>query len=248
VIKTVTTSTKTTTTTTIVSSTTISTVKQQLTKAYIHVCTHGSASTTTIERAVSILSERFDLLKITMGYSHAETLTVLHELVLMYWKQNTKESHSIVVRMLVEATIAIISKEKHSRTLFDAAKKVGGIYLACGLLEEARTMLREIHKQIVSRPYTSGGKHEFKVDQSVGRSSYVFLVTFEEVILGSSSTSYSKIMADLLTETMLYESYSRCLKSEKNIEVVLYTGARLFAFLLKTSRREQVTIIQEELH
>ena len=60
--------------------------------------------------------------------------------------------------------------------------------------------------------------------------------------------SYSKIMTDLLTETILYESYSRCVKSETNIEVVLHTGAYLFSFLLNKSLKEQVTVIQEELH
>jgi hypothetical protein len=166
----------------------------------------------------------------------------------MRWSQSTKEAKSIVVRMLLETAIAIISEERHSRTLYEAAKTIGSIYVTCGLHEEARKVLYQIHKQIVSKSYTSSGKHDFKIDHSVGRGSYVFLVTFEETILSSSSISYSKIMADLLTETILYESYSRSLKSEKNIEVLLRTGACLYAFLVKKSRREQVTTIQEQLH
>ena len=166
----------------------------------------------------------------------------------MHWKQNTKDTHSIVVRMLLEATIEIISKERHSRTLCEAAKTIGRIYVTCGLLEEARKLLHQIHKQIVSKSYTSSEKQDFKIDHSVGRGAYVFLVTFEEVILSSSSMGYSKIMADLLTETILYESYSRCLKSEKNTEVLLSSGARLYSFLLKNSRTEQVVVVQEQLH
>ena len=187
-------------------------------------------------------------MKIHCGYSHIETLTVLRELIKMRWSQSTKEAKSIVVRMLLETAIAIISEERHSRTLYEAAKTIGSIYVTCGLHEEARKVLYQIHKQIVSKSYTSSGKHDFKIDHSVGRGSYVFLVTFEETILSSSSISYSKIMADLLTETILYESYSRSLKSEKNIEVLLRTGACLYAFLVKKSRREQVTTIQEQLH
>lgn len=246
-IKTVTTSTKTTTTTTI-SSTTLSTVKQELTKAYIHACAHGSVSSKTLERAIFILTERFEHLKTQFGYSHIETLTVLRELVQMHWKQSTEEAHSIVVRILLETTIAIISEERHSRTLYEAARTMGGIYLTCGLLDEARKVLHRIQRQIVSRSYMSGGKADFKIDHSVGRGSYVFLVTFEEIVLSSSSAGYSKIMADLLTETILYESYSRCLKSEKNISVLLGAGARLYAFLSKNSRKEQLAIVQDELH
>jgi len=162
--------------------------------------------------------------------------------------QSTKEAHSIVIRILLETTIAIISEERHSRTLYEAAKTIGGIYVTCGLHDEARKVLDQIHRQIVSKSYTSSGKLDFKIDPSVGRGSYVFLVTFEETILSSYSISYSKIMVDLLTETILYESYSRCLKSEKNVEALLCTGARLYAFLVKKSRKEQVTIMQEQLH
>lgn len=187
-------------------------------------------------------------MKIQLGCAHTETLVILRELVQMHWKHNTKESHSIVVRLLLETTIAIISKEKHSITLYEAAKTIGSIYITCGLLEEARKMLYQIHRQIVSKSYTSGGKSGFRIDHSIGRGSYVFLVTFEEIVLSSSSMSYSKIMADLLTETILYESFSRCVKSEKNIEVLLCAGARLYVFLLKNSRNEQMTIVQEQLH
>jgi len=187
-------------------------------------------------------------LKIHCSYSHTETLTVLRELIKMRWSQSTKEAHSIVIRMLLETTIAIVSEERHSRTLYEAAKTIGGIYVMCGLHEEARKVLQQIHRQIVSKSYTPGGKLDLKIDHSVGKGSYVFLVTFEETILSSSSTSYSQIMADLLSETILYESYSRALKSEKNIEVLLCTGARLYAFLVKKSRKEQVTIMQEQLH
>lgn len=246
--KSITTSTtKTTTSTSTVSSTMISTVKQQLTKAYIHVCNHGSVSTTILERAIFVLTERFEYLKVTFGCAHIETLTVLRELILLHWTHVTKESRAHVVKMLLETTILIITKEKNSRTLHEAAKKIAGIYLRCELHEEGRVMLREIHRQIVCRSYSSSEKCGFKIDHSVGKESYVFLVTFEQLIQGSVSISYSNIMADLLTETILFESYTRCVKSEKNIEVVLTAGARLFVFLHKSAWKEQSIVIRDEL-
>lgn len=150
--------------------------------------------------------------------------------------------------MLLDTTIAIISKEKNSRTLYEAARIMGGIYLKCELLEDGRKMLREMHRQIVSKTYTSSEKFGFKIDHSIGKSSYVFLVTFDEVMQGSVSVSYSKIMADLLTETILYETYTGCVKSQKNVDVVLSAGARLYVFLVKSSRKEQSAIVQDELH
>jgi hypothetical protein len=210
------------------------------------VCSSGSASTTIIERAILILTERFEHLKITFGYSHTETLTVLRELVIIYWKQKTKESHTIMVKLLLESIIAIISTEKHSRTLYEAAKTVGGIYLRCGLVEEGRKLLRDLHSQIISKSYTS--TQGFKIDRSIGKQSYVFLVTFEEVIQGSLTISYSKTMTTLLTETILYESYTACIHTEKNIDIILSTSAKLYVFLKTSHHREQMSVVRDEVY
>jgi hypothetical protein len=240
--------TTTTTKTTTISTTTITTIKQKLAKAYIHVCNHESASSTVIQRAISVLTERFEHLKITLGYSYVETLSVLRELVLIYKKTQTKESHTTMVRLLSETIFVIISKENQSRVLFESAKTIGDIYLKSGLVEEAKSLLRNLHARIVSKSHKAGDKSAIKIDDSVGRTSYVFLVTFEEKILGSTTISYSETMSNLLTESILYESYTRCLKSEKNISVVISHGARLYAFLENSRRTEQVSILQTELY
>ncbi len=52
----------------------------------------------------------------------------------------------------------------------------------------------------------------------------------------------------MISETILYESYARSLKSEGNTEVILRVGGRLYTFLHKNSRKEQVTIVQEQLY
>jgi hypothetical protein len=120
-----------------------------------------------------ILTERFEHLKLQYDCSHTETLTVLRELVQLYWKQNkTKETHLIVARLLLETTLSIISKERHAKTLYDAAKSIGGIYVMCGLQDEAKRVIYQIHRQVVSKSYTSELKVDFKVAQSVSRNSY----------------------------------------------------------------------------
>jgi hypothetical protein len=247
IVKTTTNVSKTTTTTTLISTTVMTTIKERLTKAYVHICTHGTATSNTIERAILVLTERFEHLRATLTYSHVETLEALRELVLIYSRQKTKEARSMTVRLLSESTIAIVSKEKRSRVLYDAAKILGDVYVQCGMLEEGRILLREIHRQVVSKTFTSVDKSGFKIDQTVGKESYVFLVTFEQIIEGSASISYSEIMANLLSEAILYEAYTHYVKSEKDVEIVLSTGARLFVFLEKSGRKEQLAVIQEEL-
>ncbi|MCJ1395329.1 hypothetical protein MMC18_008490 [Xylographa bjoerkii] len=242
-----TTTTSTTTTTTTVSTTTTTTIKESLTKAYVVVCSHGSTSTTIIERAIKVLVERFEYLKITLGYARIETLTVLRELVILYRKLKTQESHTIIMRMLLQTTLEIISKEKHSRTLHEAAKLMGSIFVVCELGDYGKEILVEIRRRIITGTSKSGSSLVIKFDKPVGRVTFVYLVTFEEILRGTLTISYSEIMAGLLNEATLYESYTRCIKSQANIEVIMTHGARLRAFLIIHQRKEQVASLDEEI-
>ena len=227
-----------------ISETTITTVKQSLTKAYVKVCSHGSVSKTTIERAVKVVYERFESLKVTLGCSHTETLTVLRELVLLHVKL---ESHSTAVRLLLETTIEIIRKEKHSKTLHETAKTMGSIYTACGLVDRGLEMIHELRLQIVTGS-PSSDKSSFKLDKSISRITYVFLVTFEQTILGQMSISYSELMADLLTETVLYESFTRSINNKSSTEDILVRAASLRTFLVSRKREVQVRVLESQAH
>ena len=188
--------------------------------------------------------ERFSSLKVSLGCSHVETLTVLRELVLLYLKL---ESHSVVVRMLLETTIEIIKKEKHSKTLHEAAKTMGSIYTACGMVEQGHEMIHEMRLQIITGS-ASSDKSSFKLDKSVGKVCYVFLVTFEQIILGELTISYTEIMADLLTETILYESFTRSINNKSNTEVILARAASLHAFLVSRKRKVQIRVLEHQAH
>ena len=232
------------TTTTKISETTITAIKESLTKAYVKVCSQSSVSKATIERAVKVVLERFNSVKVTFGSSHAETLTVLRELALLYMKL---ESHSIVVRMLLETTIEIIKKETHSKTLHEAAKTMGSIYIACGMVEQGHEMIHEMRLQIITGS-ASSDKSSFKLGKSIGRVCYVFLVTFEQIIRGQTTISYSETMADLLTETILYESFTRCINNKSHTEVILARAASLRAFLISRKRKVQIEVLEHEAH
>lgn len=201
-------------------------------------------SKTTIERAIKVVLERFNSLKVTFGCSHVETLTALRELVLLYMKL---ESHAMVVRTLLETTIEIIRKEKHSKTLHEAAKSMGSIYVACGMVEQGHEMIHEMRLQIITGS-ASSDKSSFKLDKSVGKVCYVFLVTFEQTILGEQTISYTEIMADLLTETILYESFTRSITNKSNTEVILARAASLRAFLVSRKRRVQIGVLEHQAH
>ena len=236
--------TKTTTSTTIVSTTTITTVKHRLTEAYVSVCKHDSVSTTTIERAIQIVLERYEYLRITFGWAHTETLVILREVVLLYIKSKKQEFHTTVVRILLEAAVQIISKEKHSHTLHEAGRTVGQIFVSCGMTKVAVEIVHEIRLQIITGGASSNNKHGIKLDKSAGRLSFVFLVTLEQVVNGALSVSYSQVMADYLTESILYDSYRRSMKSSDT--TIIGHAARLRAFLASHERHSQREILEKQ--
>ena len=157
------------------------------------------------------------------------------------------ENHSLVMHMLHDTTVEIISKEKHSKTLHEAAKTMGSIYIACGMTEQGRDMIQEARLQII----TGGAGSEklgFNLGKSTSRICYVFLVTFEQTISEQMTISYSELMADLLTETIFYESFTRSIDNKSNTEVILARAASLRAFLVSRKRKEQIDILDNQAH
>ena len=229
--------TKTTTSTSTVSTTIITTIKEQLTEAYTTVCRHESVSVTTVERAIAVVSERYEYLRLTYGWAHVETLASLRE-VLLLWKKSKKQDSSIVVsRLLLEATVQIVNKERNSQRLYDSGRTIGNVFIACGMSSLALELVQEIRSQIVTGVASHDNKHGVKVDKSAGALSFVFLVTLDQAVRGALAASYSQVMADYLTESVLYQSYYHSLNSSA-ISIITHT-ARLRAFLLSHQRRSQ---------
>lgn len=225
--------------TTIVSKTTITTVKQRLSEAYVTVCSHhASVSNTTIERAIVVLTGRYEYLRLTYGWAHSETLVSLRELLLLYIRTKKQE---FAVRMLLEATIRIIVEEKQSQRLHESGRAVGQMFVSCDMSSHALEMIQELRLQIITGTASTNNKHGLK---SVGSLCFVFLVTLEQVVRGALSISYSQVMADYLTESVLYESYTRSLKSSATI--VVGHAARLRAFLVKHDRHGQREALEKQ--
>lgn len=164
---------------------------------------------------------------------------------MLHKKRKTQESDSVVVRLLVECTLEILHKETHSKTLYDAATIIGGIFKDVHLVDDGLEMLWEMRRQIITKSYIAEGKHHFKVDKSVGKTSFIFLATWETVIQGSS-ISFSEVMTDILAESALYEVYVHNRKSESHIELTLTHAARLYNHLTFKRRFQQAKTLEKE--
>ncbi|KAL8902696.1 MAG: hypothetical protein Q9207_004463 [Kuettlingeria erythrocarpa] len=240
-----TTSTTTSTTTTVIDTTTITQVRERMTRAYVQVCSHESVSSQIIERAIKVVLLRYESLRTTLGWAHVETLTVLREIIHLHLKLKKQESVSIIQRMLIETTIEIIVRETRSTSLHEAGKIIGQISTSCGMTSYAHDMIHELRLQIITGCTTSNNKLGIKVDTAVGRVAFVFLVTLEHIVAENLSVSYTEVMADYITESVMYESFTRSLKSSSST-VMLGHAARLRFFLHRHKRHGQIERLEEQ--
>ncbi|KAL8890462.1 MAG: hypothetical protein Q9192_005866, partial [Flavoplaca navasiana] len=188
--------------TSIISTITITQIRECLTQAYVRICSHDSVSTKIIERAIKVMLYRYESLRNTLGWAHTETLTILRELVHLHMKLKKQESVTTVQRMLLEATLQIIMRVKHSRTLHEAGRLVGQMFSSCGFVSYGHEMLHELRLQIITGNGTPNSKLGIKLDIAVSRVSFVFLVTLEQVMRENLSISYAEVMADYITESV----------------------------------------------
>ena len=216
-----------TTTTTTTTTETILEAKSRLTRLYVK---HSSTSTQYVSKALSLYMERFENVKVQFGCSHDTTLTQLEELVVFYKSRKDQKLTGTVIRTLQTTIVEIITKETDSRRLFDSSIRIARIYLSQGHIEDAKGLLAELRRQIISRDMSSCGNLGFKIDHRLDRRSFVFLAIFEETLKGLETVSFSEIMADFLTETILIEAYTRALTEKARFETVMVQGARLRYF------------------
>ena len=235
-------STKQTTTTTTMSRV-LTEAKQRL--AHLYVTTESSTSKHS-EKAVTLHLEQYKSMKIEYGCSHKSTLTKLKELITLYKKQNTQQFHSAATRELQSFTIELITTVKDSKKLFDSGSVLANIYKSCGFVEHGFELLKGLRQQFIVRGTKSSLDPGFDVS-SIDRRSYIFLVVFEETLKGTKRISYSEVMADLLTESILYEHYNKSVQRQTSFEYILVHGARLRSFLFEKKRQDQATALEDDL-
>ncbi len=198
-----------------------------------------------MERAIIVFQERFEFLRAKLGSAHADVLGLLWELVMLHLKWKKFDSHEVILRLLSDTCISVVKTEQHSKKLHEAAKKIGDLYVKCGMVEQAQIIIDDLRRQIITGTSSLKEKADFK-SGSIEKVTYVFLVTFEIVIKESASISCSELMADLLTEASLYESYHRVVKLQSDTEEILLHAARLRAFLVTHRGHSQRDLIQNQ--
>ncbi|KAK0641655.1 hypothetical protein B0T16DRAFT_380569 [Cercophora newfieldiana] len=241
--------TETKTTTTTVTETTITTVKKRLSKVYVTIITSGgSTTTTTIERAIQLCLEAYAQLIIEFGCWHEKTLLKLKDIVILYQKLGHKECHTKVTEILLVAFLNIVKSSCGSMALYRAAATLATIYITAGLVQQGLKLVRYLrHITIFGEDFEVSTDIVVKLDATITRAAFVFLVSFERHLLEKTVLTYSELMAAALLEISLYEEYKRVTVTEARVELVLECGAKLRAFWVEQKQEHMLIILDKKL-
>ena len=240
---------KTTTITTVETETITKTVKKRLSTVYVTIITSGSSSTTTtVERALTICLEVYAQLKIEFGCWHETTLAKLKEIVILYKKSSTHESHLKIVRLLQTSIIEIITTVTTSMSLYTAALTIALIYVTVDMISQGEELLHQLHHLLILKEMGYSGELTITLDSKVSATAFVFLVAFERSLTRKVVLSYSELMIDIVTEKFLYEQYISSTRTESTkFEFILECGAKLRSFWDVRSKKTLVAGLDKKL-
>lgn len=199
-----------------------STIKEHLAEMY-------SKSEKTVTRATELFIEEFKAKSSQYGYSSQESLSSLEQLVLTYKKQSTVTE---AVETLQTVVINNFESETDTQKLTESARRLATLYLEIGQQESAVAIFQDLRRRLV---------YEAK---SFSRKATVFVVAFEEVIMGGT---YTTIMADLVAEMHLYDAFFNVARKSKFIDAFI-TGVRLLVFQRSKSQVEEAQKTDTELY
>lgn len=254
------------TTVSVETETTVKTVTKRLSTLYVTIIRTGGRGSNSggtgkdvsinTDRAIFLSLEAFALYKLEFGIWHAKTLAVLLDIVFLYQKINTKESHAKIVLILQTTVIEILTTLTVSVQLFEAATKLAGIYITAGLTELAESLLHQLRHLLVFGEALPAGisvKLEFKLNHKINsRVVFLFVAAFERRIRAQNkkvvAITFSELLSSLLYEVLLYEDYRAIVDSKDvQIEEILLSGARLRGFWAEETRSELLVVLDTRL-
>lgn len=189
-------------------------VKRTLAQLYVR-------DSTTSLKALPLYLEELQTSRVQLGYASQTTVGWLREIVLLYSRQNSKDYDAKATELLRSFIFETLENETDTQRLQISARTIAQIYLDCGYLEAARSVIDELRYRII---YGSTASQKFAID----RVSAVFLIAFGEVI--TKDGSFSDVMGELMNEILLHESFSKSLFSPQDFVQTLASGARLQKF------------------
>ncbi|PTB64919.1 hypothetical protein BBK36DRAFT_1122713 [Trichoderma citrinoviride] len=239
---------KTTKTTSTIEETTVDTVKKRLSRMYVTIVKGSQRTTISLDRAIEISLETYEQYRAAFKDYPEQTLNQLECLILLYQQLNTAEARQRICELLEASARYIITIAAVNMTLFHAATSLAALFVNAGMIQNGRDLLQEMRHKIIYGDRFLQKDTQSSLDAQMGKAIFIFLIAFGHGLeQHSESLSYTKIMAEIVLESLLYEEYSRVNHSEATLEVILQYGARLRRFWQAYQRTELIETLDRDL-
>jgi len=203
---------------------------------YVKQITSTSNSTTitkeTVERATTLIYQRYQEVRSEYSCTHELVLTHLKELVMLYHKQSKLE---LAIKELKSVIIECITKVSSAKEMMEAATTIAAIYISCGLFTTGVELIRELKLQIIYKVTDNCSRFGFNVI-SVGRACFAFIAAFEYHLRAIYTVTLTMYMSDLVAEYLFYERFTQYIKVKAQLEQVIICAGRLRQILQRTHR------------
>jgi len=226
--------------------TSVTEIKQQLSSLYIRELKSKSSTkvtTETIQRALSIREEQYTEMTQKYGYSHESSLTELHELVVLYSRQQKTEA---AVKQLTVAVGSVVTHESSSQKLIESAAHFASSFQAVKQEQYCAQIIQELHRQICARDSRYISKWSFDLTKA-DRSKLSFLASLEYHLRKDLMITFSEIMADLTAEFMYFEQFRITMSGKSSMKNILLSAAPLRAYLLRKQFSDLATFVEDEV-
>lgn len=230
-----------------ISSETVTRSQNILRSLYIKQITTSSSSQTqsreVVQRATSMLHERYTEIRNTHSVTSEITLTHLKDLVAMYQKEGHQE---LAIKELKSVLIEIVTNVHNAKEQTYAAEFLSSVFVTSGYRSQAFELIHEIKLQMIYKSTTNVSKHGFDVTKA-GRSAFAFLTTFEYHIRADYSLSIAYIMSELVAEYLFYERFVECIRTNSKLQTLFIHAARLRRILQHNERIGDFGLVQSQL-
>ncbi|KAL7941491.1 hypothetical protein V8C42DRAFT_360741 [Trichoderma barbatum] len=239
---------KTTEVTDTTEATTVETIKKRLSRMYVTIVKGSQKKTFSLERAIEISLEAYHKYKASFEDYPEQTLHQLDCVILLYQQVNTEESQRLMSELLEESARYIITAAAVNLTLFHAATSLATLFVNANLVQNGKIILEEMRETVVYGEKFSGREFHTVLDSQTRKGIFIFLIAFGYGLeQHTENLSYSKIMAEIVLESLLFEEYTRVNDEEAELEVILQYGARLRRFWQASQRVEFIKTLDEDL-
>ncbi|KAF2144333.1 uncharacterized protein K452DRAFT_246663, partial [Aplosporella prunicola CBS 121167] len=216
---------------------------KQITQAKQNLAHLYSTQASTSNKGVTLYAEEYQQIVSREGYASDQAIGQLTKMTSSLSKETNQETIGQVLQLLQASVTKIALTETDRRKLFVSAQAMARLYLQLGKKDTGMWILSEFRRQIITEEYDS--KLSIK---GAGRHTLVFIVAFEEALRGATTNSlFSELMASLLNEHLLYQSYVQATKNRTSFEVTFSHGSRLCLLYKQAQRTEEFKKVERDL-